>query len=364
MTDANGPPSATGAVARTATVAAAVFFLFLIGLLVVWHAAAALLVILAGIVLAVALDAATGRLARLSGFGRRPLLLAVLVLLLLALAAALLWGGAVLAEQFGGFLAAVDRQVGRLLARLAELGIKPSESAGTGGIGGLAPSLGSLLGGATQALFGLFGAVGNLVLVIVLGAFFAWEPRPYLAGLLSLLPRRRRLRTAAVLAESAACMRGWLAGQAIGMVLVFALTYGLLLLVGMPSALLLALAAGLLEFVPTIGPLLAGIAIVLAGLAEGGGMALWGLAVYVLIQTVESNLLSPLVQQRTARLPPAFSLSVQLLMGALFGFLGLALAVPLAAAARVLVKELYVEDALGGAWPEAPPPTGSRRPKG
>lgn len=365
MTEGEATSAASGAIARTTAVAAAIFFLFVVGLLLVWHGATALLLIFAGIVLAVALDAVAGALGRLVGLGRRLRLLAVLLLLLLSLAAGLLWGGAVLAEQFGGFLATVDEQVGGLLDRLARLGIRPGDGGGSDGMGGLAPSVGGLLGGATQALFGLFGAVGNLVLVIFLGAFFAWEPRPYVAGLLSLLPRRHRRRVAAVLGDAAACMRGWLTGQAISMAVIFALTYVLLLAVGMPSALLLALLAGLLEFVSTIGPLLAGVAIVLAGFAEGAEMALWGAGVYLLIQLVESNLVNPLVQERTARLPPAFTLSVQVLMGALFGFLGLALAVPLAAAARVIVKELYVDDALGGPWPEgaaapqdgrAPPP--------
>jgi predicted PurR-regulated permease PerM len=84
-------------------------------------------------------------------------------------------------------------------------------------------------------------------------------------------------------------------------------------------------------------------------------MAAYGLGTYLVVQFTESYLVTPLVQQRTVRLPPGFTLGVQLVAGALFGILGLAFAVPLAAAAKVLIRELYVNDRLGGAaGPEEP----------
>jgi predicted PurR-regulated permease PerM len=116
----------------------------------------------------------------------------------------------------------------------------------------------------------------------------------------------------------------------------------------MPYAFLLAVTAGLLTFIPTIGPVFAGIPIVLAGFSKGPEMALWGIGAYAAIELVEGNFVTPLIQKRAVELAPAFTLAFQLLMGALFGILGIALAVPLAAAGKVFVDELYVKDTLGG----------------
>jgi predicted PurR-regulated permease PerM len=81
-------------------------------------------------------------------------------------------------------------------------------------------------------------------------------------------------------------------------------------------------------------------------------MALYGLGVYLAIQFLEGNLITPIVQQQTVRLPPAITLAMQLIIGLLFGILGVAFVVPLTAAAKVLIEELYVKDALGGPWRE------------
>jgi predicted PurR-regulated permease PerM len=133
---------------------------------------------------------------------------------------------------------------------------------------------------------------------------------------------------------------------------IFVLSLIMLMLIGMPLALFLALQAGLLAFIPIIGPVIAGIVIVLVGLSSSMTMGLYGLGAYLVIQLVESNLLMPVVQERAVRLPPAFTLGFQLLFGYLFGFLGLALAVPIAAVGKVFVQELYVKDRLGGSWDE------------
>jgi len=134
------------------------------------------------------------------------------------------------------------------------------------------------------------------------------------------------------------------------MLAIFFLTYVLLLLIGMPYALLLAAQAGVLEFIPMLGPAVAGVVFIIAGFAIGPHMALWAVGVYALLQVVEGNVLQPVVQEQAVRLPAAFSLSFQLLMGALFGMLGIMLAVPIAAAGKVLFEELYIKDVVGGAW--------------
>jgi predicted PurR-regulated permease PerM len=118
-------------------------------------------------------------------------------------------------------------------------------------------------------------------------------------------------------------------------------------LLGVPFALPLALFAGLAEFVPYVGPIVAGVPAVLVGLAEGPELALWTAGLYVLVQSVESYLLTPLIQQRAVYLPPALLLFAQVVLGVTAGPLGIVVATPLAAAGLVAVNKLYVEDVLG-----------------
>ena len=115
------------------------------------------------------------------------------------------------------------------------------------------------------------------------------------------------------------------------------------MLVGVQPAFLLGLQAGLLAFIPTLGPLLAGVAILLASLAFGKWGVIGGLAVYLTVQTLESYILTPLIQRRAISVPPAFLFASQIILGLLFGLYGLALATPLAAVARVMILRLYVE---------------------
>jgi predicted PurR-regulated permease PerM len=118
-------------------------------------------------------------------------------------------------------------------------------------------------------------------------------------------------------------------------------------LVGIPLAWTLGLIAGLLDFVPNIGPLIGFLPAFLLAMAMGPTKALWVAVVYVLVQTIEGYLVTPLVQKRAVDLPPALTITGQLLMGVLAGPLGVLLATPLLAVGMVLVKILYVEETLG-----------------
>ena len=337
----------TGGLARDALIVAAVAIGLAAGLALMWVAASAVLVLFAGILLGVALDAGARALGPVLR-GHHRIRLGIVVLLFAALIAGIVaWGGSTLVLQFGELSAIVKEQTRGLLDVLAGwgLGRRPD---GSSDLSGMLPNMSVLAGGATNAIFSLFGTLGNLLVVFFIGVFFAAEPDIYKAGVLSLVPKAKRPRMAEVLGRTGKGLRGWLLGQSISMAVVFAFTWMLLSLVGMPYALLLAVQAGLLTFIPTLGPAVAGIIIVLVGLAQGLTMAAWGLGVYLLIQLLESNILTPMVQERTTRMPPVLSIGVQIVMGALFGILGLALAVPLAAAGKVLVRELYIKDVLGG----------------
>jgi predicted PurR-regulated permease PerM len=340
--------------ARRTVLVAAITISLVLAAVIAWAGASALLIIFAGIVLGVIFDTAASALGRILPVRRRIRLAIVVVLLALLLLGGLALSGAVLGRQLSQMVLTVDEQVGNLLDLLNKAGLPVGGDGAS--LRGLLPDASGLLGGATNAIFGLFGALGNVIFIMFLGAFFAADPAVYHRGVLSLVPLEKRARLEAVLDEAGLALRGWLKGQLLGMLIIFVFSLALLTLIGMPYALLLAVTAGLLTFIPTIGPVFAGIPIILAGLSEGPDMALWGVAVYALIEMAEGNFVTPVVQQRAVELAPAFTLGFQLLMGALFGILGIALAVPLAAAAKVLVEELYVKDALGGPSPIPPDP--------
>jgi len=214
-------------------------------------------------------------------------------------------------------------------------------------MGTLLPDPEVLLRSAATAASAVLGSLGNVVVVVFLGLYVAIDPGLYRRGTLLLFPRNKRARLGAVLGEAAETLRWWILGQLVSMSVVAASTLVGLLLIGMPGALLLALQAGLLAFIPYVGTLVGGAVILLAATAQGGTMALWAIGVYAAVQMTESYVFSPLVQRRTVNLPPALTIAALVILGALFGIWGLALGAPLLAALRILVLRLWVGDALG-----------------
>ena len=192
-----------------------------------------------------------------------------------------------------------------------------------------------------------FAAFGSFVVVLFLGIFLAWQPQAYAEGFARLFPQRRRKRVREVLEAIGHVLKRWLVGQMVLMTIVGTLTGIGLALLGVPFALPLALFAGLSEFVPYVGPIVAAIPAVLVGFAEGPQLALWVAGLYLAIQSIESYVLTPLIQHRAVFLPPALLLLSQVVLGVTAGPLGVIVATPLAAAGLVAVNKLYVEDVLG-----------------
>lgn len=207
-----------------------------------------------------------------------------------------------------------------------------------------AQELADLVGGTIPLLNTVLGAVTGMLLVVFAGMFLAIEPRTYAHGLLRLVPASKRLGALAVLEEIGVTLRRWMAAQALGMLVIgVAATIGFTI-IGMPAALALGLIAGLLEFVPYVGPVLSFVPAIAIGLTISVEKALAVTGLYLAIQVLESNLVMPLLIKGVVRLPPALTLLFQATMAALFGFLGLLLAVPILAAGKVVVKELYVDE--------------------
>ena len=193
--------------------------------------------------------------------------------------------------------------------------------------------------------------IADTLIVVFGGIFLAAQPNFYRIGAIKLVPAPKRALVAEAMVDSERALRLWLRGQLLAMVLVGLLTGIGLWLIGVPSALALGLLAGLLVFIPFAGPIIAAIPAVLLARGVGPDLALWTILLYVVIQQCEGNLLQPLVQQYAVDLPPLVLLFSLLGFGMLFGALGIILAAPATVVSYVLVKRLYVQEALGTKTP-------------
>jgi predicted PurR-regulated permease PerM len=192
--------------------------------------------------------------------------------------------------------------------------------------------------------------------VLFLTIYLAIDPYGYRRGVLFLIPERSRARGAVVFDAMTVTLRKWLSTQFIAMVVIGLVTTVVLLALRVKSAIPLGILAGLLEFVPNFGPVLAAVPAVLIAFADAPAKALWVGIAYWGIQFLENNVLIPYLMREELDLPPALTLLWQALMAIIFGVLGLFVAVPLLAAGVVAVRYLYVT----GDVPPVRKPRGSR----
>jgi predicted PurR-regulated permease PerM len=218
-----------------------------------------------------------------------------------------------------------------------------------------APSLGQSfaeqVGGVGRHLFGFFSStlavLGGLILILFVAIFVAIDASTYHAGLMHLFPHRVRPRAGEVLSATATMLRRWLLTQSVAMLVVGALTAVVLLLLDVKAALALGIIAGLLEFIPIAGPILAAVPGIAMSFLDGPEKAIYVTLAYIVIQQVEANLVTPLLMKRGLEIPPVLTITAQGVLSLVFGFIGLLVAVPMLAAALVPIKMLYVQDVVG-----------------
>jgi predicted PurR-regulated permease PerM len=215
----------------------------------------------------------------------------------------------------------------------------------------LGQGLAEQIGGVGRHLFGFFSstiaALGALVLIIFVASFVAVDAQTYHDGLMHLFPHDTRERAGEVLTNTAMTLRRWLLAQFVSMVAVGVLTTVVLLFLGIKAAIALGIIAGILEFIPIAGPILASVPAIAMGFLDGPEKAVYVALAYVVIQQTEANLLYPLIMKKGLELPPVLTIVAQGVMSLVFGFIGLLVAVPLLAAVTVPVKMLYVRDVVG-----------------
>ena len=192
-----------------------------------------------------------------------------------------------------------------------------------------------------------FGLLVNIVVGTAVALYVAANPDVYVNGVTRLVPAGQRPRARAVLHALGTTLRRWLAGKLVAMAVIATVTGAGLAIIGVPLAVALGVLAGILNFIPYLGPMLSFVPAVLLALPEGAVTTMWTLGLYAFVQGFESYVLSPLLAQRTVWLPPALTILAQVAAGLVLGWMGIVLAAPLTAVALILVKMLYVEDVLG-----------------
>lgn len=188
-----------------------------------------------------------------------------------------------------------------------------------------------------------FGILSDLYIVVLLGMFFTASPAIYRKGVIHLVPTKGKSTVENLWNEIHHVLKNWLKGQIFGFFFIAILTGLGLWLLGMPLVLALALVAGLLNFIPNFGPLIALIPAALLGLMQGPNTALLVVALFTLIQIIQSTVTQPLIQRKMVSVPPALLVFGQVAMGVIAGFWGVLLATPLVAIVMTLVNRLYVE---------------------
>ncbi|HEY8550702.1 MAG TPA: AI-2E family transporter [Vicinamibacterales bacterium] len=302
----------------------------------------ALLLIFAAIVIAVTLRGGAGWLSERSGLSITWALTALVLTLAGMLIVAGLLAAPSVVQQFEQLSTSLPDAVKQLQEWLQQYSWGRSlMEQGASGEGS-----GRVFEGVRRFFSTTFGAAGNLLIVLVLALYLAYGAEGYVRGALHIVPPRGRPRAASFFAECTTMLRHWLFGQLGAMLFTGIATFVGLLLLGVPFALVLGLLAAALDIIPYIGPFMAAIPAVLVALSQDAQSALYVGLLFIVIQNLEGNLVTPLVQRRAVDMPPAALISAQLLLGVLFGFLGVLVAAPLTVVLMVAVQQLYLEEVL------------------
>ena len=317
--------------------------LVILGLaLLLWELRGLLILLFGAVLVAVILRVIANPIERRLHLPDWLALLIAVVTVLAVLGIAFWMFGAEVMAQAGSLSEAIPKAWQAVQARLAELGLDAPLRDWTEGIrsgDGVVANLGGIA-------ISIGNGIADFLLVIVGGIFMASQPNLYRRGIIKLVPERGRSHVTVALDDSWRALRLWLFGRLVSMVLVGILTGLGLWAIGIPGALTLGIVAALLEFIPFIGPILASIPAILLALAVNPTLALWTVGLFLVIQQIEGNIIAPLVQQQAVTLPPALLLFSLVAAALVFGIVGILFAEPLTVVLYVLVKRLYVREAL------------------
>ena len=329
-----GPTDISDPVLLNEAKRAAVWIGLAAGLALMVYLAEPILIIFGGMVFAALIDGGVRLLGRVLPIARGWRVTMVVTFTIVFLGWTAMFAGTQMAAQAAQLPSVVQAQAFKILnwlqAHGAALNIKSME--------GVVEKLVGSVGEVTSAVGGLIGWLTTTFGIVVLGIYIAAEPQLYRRGFAWLLPLNERTRFETTATAMGKSMRRLLAGRLLGMALEGVTTWFLLAIWGVPMAGLLGLLTGLLAFLPNIGAPISGTLMVLVGFSDSTSAGLYCIAVYLTVQILDGNVVVPMVAKRTADLAPALVLGMQLIMGTLFGILGLMLADPLVVMLKVALE--------------------------
>lgn len=344
-----GPPSPKSnlSFARQTFIAVGITAAVVLSLLLLAAAPDVFLLVFAGILLAVLLRSLSDPVRRHTPLSEGWSLAAV-VFLLIALFGLIGWSLAPeISNQFDQLIQNLPRMIHQFNARLTqyEWGRRLLAQTPKAAEQWARPS--GLIAGLAGLFSTTFGVLGNIVIVFFIGLYLAVDPASYRNGIVRLFPLDRRTRIKEVLDQIGETLRWWMIARLIAMIVIGVLITAGLWFIGIQPALALGLLAGILNFVPYIGPLLSIIPVLLIALGQEPTKVVYVALLYLVVQWIDNHFVTPVIEKKTVSLLPVFTVAVQLILGVLTGALGVMLASPLTASFLVIVRMLYIEDMLG-----------------
>jgi predicted PurR-regulated permease PerM len=333
-----------------------------VALFIVWQTVFSLLLVFAGVLFAAFLDAAARALGTVLPLNRTLRLTLVLLLLAAMTGLGVAWGAAKLPEQTRLLLKVMDTQLDILQKHLLTYGVDLlGPEWGRDFTQWLVSDQGRFLRHAQFVLGGASTILTGALVIVFLGILFAFDPTSYRESLVMLAKQSYRPRMRAVMDEMGDVLRFWFVGQLIRIALMTLCVWLALYLIGLPGPFVLGLQAGLSNFIPYLGPIVAAIPIALVAMPLGASLLVWAILIYTVIQSIEGYVIGPLIQRQAVETPPAWVLVAIVIFGALFGVMGIALAMPIVAVGRVAIIRFYVEDYLGDTITQATSAEGKSR---
>lgn len=339
--DASTARSATVATARRALVFATIAVLVVAAAMLIWKSINIFLLLYLAVLIAILLQALGGWVQKVTAL---PYWAGLSIVL--AVSAGLLVLAGVLrapdiADQIGALREEIPQAVERLRTNLEQYPwgreiLNRIPSSGQAKPAQAVPN-------ATNAASGILGALGYVLFVVFTCLFIAFQPRLYRKGFEALFRDMQRERLTHVLDDLWSTLLWWLAARLAAMALVALLVSLGLWLLGLPFALSLGVLAGLLDFVPNFGPIIAALPAVLLAVVHSPEKALYVALLYWGVQMLEGYVITPIAQKKAIDMPPALVISGQFVLGAAIGPLGFVLATPIVAAALVIIRDLYLQ---------------------
>ncbi len=324
---------------------------FIVSMYILWQIREVILLIFAAVVIANALNVVVKRFQK-SGM-KRAFAVLLSVFLLIAVFAGFFW---LIVPPFAAQLQELSQLVPKGIQRLSawvevlRTRLSPQLIAYIPNVDQLIqqlqPLVNRLLGGGFTFFSNSLGVLAQFLLVLVLTLMLLADPIPYRKSFIRLFPSFYRRRVDEILDQCAVALRGWMVGILFNMAVIASLSFVGLLILRVPLALAQAALAGILTFIPNIGPALSVVPPIAIALLDTPWKALAVLILYILIQQVESNFLTPYVMAQQVSLLPAITLLAQVFFATFFGFLGLLLALPLTVVGQVWLREVIIKDIL------------------